>query len=164
MIHPDLAILRFWSEWSFAKMAPRAKPRTCRRNPSRWDILGTSILPNQVDSHKEKSGKMNLCVFWQVSFKTKQPFDVFVAPSFRFCLAQEAILQRLCTLHAHQGVGPAGVRDILAAHCKSIEGSGGADVATAEMEGLTMCALKSLPDACFSWLCGGALKVLIRGA
>eukprot|EP00434_Breviolum_minutum_P013504 symbB.v1.2.011906.t1/scaffold811.1/size160404/5 len=58
---------------------------------------------------------------------------------------QEAILQRLCTLHAHQGVGPAGVRDILAAHCKSIEGSGGADVATAEMEGLTMCALKSLP-------------------
>lgn len=55
----------------------------------------------------------------------------------------------------YQGVGPAGIRDILAAHCKSIEGSGGADVATAEMEGLTMCALKSLPDACFSWLCGG---------
>ena len=94
-------------------------------------------------------------MFWQVLSK-RNNFLTFLLPHlFGLCLPQEAILQRLCTLHTHQGVGPAGVRDILAAHCKSIEGSGGAGVATAEMEGLTMCALKSLPDACFSWLCGG---------
>ena len=144
-------------------MAPRAKRRICRRyrpkqtnivlkwtsGSSRWDIFGTSIPPNKVDPHNENSGKIR--VFFGKFFQnetTKQPFDVFCCPSLR--LAQEAILQRLCTLHSHQGVGPAGVRDILAAHCKSIEGSVGADVATAEMEGLTICALKSLPDACFS--------------
>lgn len=136
-------------------MAPRAKRRICRRyrpkqtnivlkwtsGSSRWDIFGTSIPPNKVDPHNENSGKIR--VFFGKFFQKRNNL-------LTFRLAQEAILQRLCTLHSHQGVGPAGVRDILAAHCKSIEGSVGADVATAEMEGLTICALKSLPDACFS--------------
>ena len=94
-----------------------------------------------MDPHNENSGKIR--VFFGKFFQKRNNL-------LTFRLAQEAILQRLCTLHSHQGVGPAGVRDILAAHCKSIEGSVGADVATAEMEGLTICALKSLPDACFS--------------
>ena len=63
---------------------------------------------------------------------------------------QDTILQRLCTLHGHNGVGGAGVRDVLSAHCKTIEGnanlSDAAGTATAAMEEIASCTLKSLPD------------------
>ena len=61
----------------------------------------------------------------------------------------EGILERLCQLHLFNGVGGQGVRDVLSAHCKAIEGNGNladaAGAATAEMGELASCALKSLP-------------------
>lgn len=63
---------------------------------------------------------------------------------------QETIVQRLCILHAHNGVGGAGVRDLLSAHCKAIEGNANlpeaAGAATCAMEEIATCTLSSLPE------------------
>lgn len=48
------------------------------------------------------------------------------------------VVDRLCTLRAHPGVGGAGIRDVLAAHCKGMEGS---DARVA----IALCILESLP-------------------